>query len=60
MLGLFLSQVILFVAAALVGFAVGWRVYALIAGARTRGEERDIEDLRHALTEAQVRRARGS
>ena len=60
MFGLFLSQVILFLAAALLGFAAGWRAYALIAGARTRTEARDIEDLRHALTDAQVRRARGS
>ena len=33
---------------------------AMIAGRRMRDEERDIEELRHALTDAQVRRARGS
>lgn len=60
MAGLILSQVILFAAAALIGFAVGWRAYAMIAGRRMRDEERDIEELRHALTDAQVRRARGS
>jgi len=60
MYGLLLSQVILFVAAGLLGFAAGWRAFTLIAGARIREEERDIEDLRHALTDAQVRRARGS
>jgi hypothetical protein len=60
MIGLFLSQVILFVAAGLIGFAAGWRAYSLAAGARMRAEERDVEDLRHALTDAQVRRARGS
>ena len=60
MIGLFLSQVILFVAAGLIGFAVGWRAYAMVAGARMRAEERDVEGLRHALTDAQVRRARGS
>jgi hypothetical protein len=60
MIGLFLSQVILFVAAGLIGFAIGWRAHVWIAGARQRAEERDVEDLRHALTDAQVRRARGS
>lgn len=60
MLGLFLSQVILFIAAALIGFAAGWRIYVLVAGARAKQEEREIEDLRAALTDAQVRRARGS
>jgi hypothetical protein len=60
MVGLFLSQAILYVAVALIGFGVGWRAFALIAGARMRAEERDVEDLRHALTDAQVRRARGS
>lgn len=60
MFGLFLSQVILFLAAAVLGFAVGWRAYAMTARPRMRAEERDIEDLRHALTDAQVRRARGS
>ena len=60
MLGLFLSQVILYVAAAALGFGAGWWAYALVFGARTRAEARDIEDLRHALTDAQVRRARGS
>lgn len=58
MIGLFLSQVILFLAAGLIGFAVGWRLYVLIAGARLVSEKRDNEDLRQALTDAQVRRAR--
>ena len=58
MLGLILSQAILFLAAGLIGFAIGWRLYGLIAGARTRAEMRDNEDLRQALTDAQVRRAR--
>jgi hypothetical protein len=57
---LLLTEVILFVAAGVIGFAVGWRAYAMVAGARMRAEERDVEDLRHALTDAQVRRARGS
>ena len=57
---LLLTGVSLFVAAGVLGFAVGWWVFARIAGARMREEERDVEDLRHALTDAQVRRARGS
>ena len=57
---LLLPGVSLFVAAGVLGFAVGWWVFARIAGARMREEERDVEDLRHALTDAQVRRARGS
>jgi hypothetical protein len=60
MAGLILSQVFLFAAAALLGFGLGWRAYGMIAGQRMRAEERDIEELRHALTDAQVRRARGS
>lgn len=58
MLGLFVSELILFMAAALAGFAVGWRL-CLIAGRDRRvTAERDVEDLRTALSEAQVRRAR--
>lgn len=57
---LFLTEVILFVVAGGLGFAAGWRAFVTFAGARMRAEERDVEDLRHALTDAQVRRARGS
>lgn len=59
MIGLFFSQVILFVAAGLIGFAAGWRTYVTIAGARARADERENDELRHLLTDAQVRRARG-
>lgn len=58
MIGLFFSEAILFAAAALVGFAVGWRLYAALAAGRRREEEREVEQLRAGLTEAQVRRAR--
>ncbi len=58
MIGLFLSEVILLAAAGLVGFAIGWRLYMIGAISRRRAEERDVEQLRHALSEAQVRRAR--
>ncbi|MGD9966937.1 MAG: hypothetical protein AB7T59_10480 [Hyphomonadaceae bacterium] len=60
MVGLIFSEVILFSAAALIGFAAGWRLYAMAAASRRVTEERDIERLRAALTEAQVRRARGA
>lgn len=60
MIGLFLSQVILFIAAGLIGFAAGWRIFTLVADARRRAEEREAEELRAALTDAQVRRARAS
>ncbi|HYD89221.1 MAG TPA: hypothetical protein VEA80_17210 [Vitreimonas sp.] len=59
MIGLFLSEVILFIAAGLIGFAVGWRAFAMISGARAKAEERENDELRHLLTDAQVRRARG-
>lgn len=58
MLGLFLSEAILFAAAGLLGFAVGWRLFLAFAENRRRAEAQTVEQLRHALTEAQVRRAR--
>ncbi len=58
MLGLFLSQVILFVVAAGLGFTLGWRICAYFAVRRRRAEEREIGQLRAALSDAQVRRAR--
>lgn len=58
MIGLFLSEVILFVVAALIGFAIGWRIRALAAARRMADERHDVEFLRSALSEAQVRRAR--
>lgn len=58
MIGLLLSQVILFAAAGLIGFALGWRLFAFLAGQRRRTEQREIDQLRSALSEAQVRRAR--
>jgi hypothetical protein len=60
MAGLFLSEAILFVAAALIGFAIGWRLHALALAARRRDDERHMQNLRSSLSEAQVRRARNS
>jgi hypothetical protein len=58
MLGLFVSELILFLAAALAGFAIGWRLYLTASRERRRTAARDVEELRTALSEAQVRRAR--
>ena len=60
MIGLILSEVILYAVAALAGFAIGWRAYVMLAAQRRKQDEREIEQLRAALTEAQVRRARVS
>jgi uncharacterized protein HemX len=60
MIGLILSQVILFAVAAILGAGIGWYAHGA-AGAQRRNEAaRETEQLRTALTEAQVRRARGS
>jgi hypothetical protein len=58
MIGLFLSEVILFVAAALIGFAIGWRLHTIMDGQRRRADAQHVETLRTALSDAQVRRAR--
>ncbi len=58
MFGLFLSEAILFAVAALAGFGVGWRLYALAAASRKSAVAREVEALRTALSDAQVRRAR--
>ena len=60
MIGLIISEVILFAIAALLGFAIGWRAFVMLAAQRREAEAQEIEQLRAALTEAQVRRARGS
>lgn len=60
MIGLILSEVILFAVAALIGFAIGWRAYVMLAAQRRAVEAKETEQLRTALTEAQVRRARVS
>lgn len=58
MLGLFLSEVSLVAVAALAGFAVGWRLFAMMAEARRQDSEHEMAKLREALSNAQVRRAR--
>jgi hypothetical protein len=58
MVGLFLSEVVLFVIAGLIGFAAGWRIFVWRDERRRRTEEQHISTLRAALSDAQVRRAR--
>ena len=60
MIGLIISEVILYAVAALIGFAIGWRAYVMLAAQRREADIRETEQLRAALTEAQVRRARVS
>ena len=60
MAGLVLSQLIFFLIAELAGFALGWRLFAWSQAGRRRESEAEIETLRTALSEAQVRRARVS
>ncbi|MBL8549513.1 MAG: hypothetical protein JNJ73_05975 [Hyphomonadaceae bacterium] len=60
MLALFGSEFVLILAAALIGFALGWRVRAASHAIVQRNMERDVEDLRRRLGEAAVRRAGGT
>jgi hypothetical protein len=59
MIGLVFSQVLLFLAAGLLGFGAGYALRAQPARLRAEEIRHDIEILRKALSEAQVRRARG-
>lgn len=59
MLGLIASQVLLLIAAALIGFAIGWRLRAAAHGLVAQAIERDLDDLRRRVGEAHVRQARG-
>ncbi|MGE0741035.1 MAG: hypothetical protein AB7O98_06805 [Hyphomonadaceae bacterium] len=58
MIGLVSSELILFAVAVVLGFAIGWRLYVMVSAGRRRVEQREVEDLRHGLSETQVRRAR--
>ncbi len=57
MIGLIFSEVILFAAAGLLGFAAGWRLRAQAASVQMRAAEADIEALRLSVADARVRRA---
>jgi hypothetical protein len=56
--GLIFSEALLFLAAGLRGFAAGWRLRAQAQAVQVRAAEADLDALRRALSEAQVRRAR--
>lgn len=58
MVGLFFSELILLAIAALIGFAIGWRLFVLAGAARKSEAMRDVETLRAAWSDAQARRAR--
>lgn len=58
MLGLFVSQVMLYAAASAIGAALGWAGFNLLHAQRRRADELEVEQLRGALSEAQVRHAR--
>jgi hypothetical protein len=60
MIGLFFSEALLFAATVVIGFAVGWKARMLGVEDRQSIVQHDIEQVRHALSEAQVRRARNS
>lgn len=60
MIALFISQASLFAVAILGGFAIGWRLHALALAERKGAAEKEITQLRQALSEAQVRRTRPS
>ncbi len=57
MIGLIFSELVLFAAAGLLGFAAGWRLRAQAASVHVRAARADIEDMRDAVNEARVRRA---
>lgn len=57
-LQLILGQFGLFVAAAMIGFAVGWQLRKLSTGAYERALRADIDGLNRLLSEVSNRRAR--
>jgi len=58
MVGLFLSEVILFVVVTIAGFVLGWRIQAHMLAERLRVLNADVDHFRSAWSDAQVRRAR--
>ncbi|MGE3143657.1 MAG: hypothetical protein AB7L65_10080 [Hyphomonadaceae bacterium] len=54
------SQIVLFLAAGLIGFALGWQIRAAAHAVLADGIERDIDELRRRVGEAHVRRARNA
>lgn len=58
MIGLFFTEVSLFLVAALVGFAGVGDLFGLAGAARRSEAQRDVDALRSAWSDAQARRAR--
>lgn len=58
MIGLIASQTILFIVAALLGFAGGWLLRNFVMRPYLDRVQEDLDQLRRAVGEAQVRRAR--
>lgn len=58
MIGLVLSEILLFAVAIVLGFVLGWRIHAMGEAQRRREAEQEMDMLRAALSDAQVRRAR--
>ena len=58
MLGLYASQMALFLAAGLIGFAGGYALRAAVMGVYQRRVSEDAQALRRYVNEARVRRAR--
>ena len=59
MFWLVLSEILLFAIAILIGGVIGWALHAAFIASRRRALESDVVELRAALSEAQVRKARG-
>jgi len=60
MAGLFLSELMLYLVALLAGFAIGWRLRMQIAAMTLKTAQSDIDAFHTALSNAQVRKARGA
>jgi hypothetical protein len=58
MVGLIASQLALFAAAALIGFAAGFALRSAVMGVYQRRVAQDAQALRRYVNEARVRRAR--
>lgn len=58
MLGLYASQIALYLAAGLIGFALGYALRAAVMGTYQRRVVDDAQALRRYVNEARVRRAR--
>lgn len=60
MAALVITQIVLYLAVGLVGFALGWRLRAIQQGMVQGALQRDIEELQVRVSDAHARRARGA